>query len=183
MRTVDPALGKAVALSILLHALSLAAGGWLVKPVHGAAAAGEAQLSVALRSQLQPALLLDESLQRARRAPARSRPARKPSVLVVRTRNASNGSRDLESEAARQAKVGIPRELLYPPEAIARGLEGDALVLLVLDASGDAIAARLEKSSGHALLDDAAVRAARTLRALPASVPREVLLPVRFRLR
>ena len=57
------------------------------------------------------------------------------------------------------------------------------LVLLFLDASGNAIAARLEASSGHALLDDAAVRAARTLRALPDSAPREALLPVRFRLR
>ena len=34
-----------------------------------------------------------------------------------------------------------------------------------------------------ALLDDAALHAARTLRALPDSAPREVLLPVRFRLR
>ncbi len=56
-------------------------------------------------------------------------------------------------------------------------------MLLVLDASGNAIAARLEASSGHALLDDAAVRAARTLHALPESMPREALLPVRFRLR
>ena len=56
-------------------------------------------------------------------------------------------------------------------------------MLLFLDASGNAIAARLEASSGHALLDDAAVRAARTLRSLPDSAPREVLFPVRFRLR
>ena len=45
------------------------------------------------------------------------------------------------------------------------------------------ITARLEASSGHAILDEAAVRAARALRALPASAPREALLPVRFRLR
>ena len=57
------------------------------------------------------------------------------------------------------------------------------LVLLFLDTGGNAIAARLESSSGHALLDDAAVRAARTLRALPGSAPREALVPVRFRLR
>jgi len=58
-----------------------------------------------------------------------------------------------------------------------------ALVLLFLDESGNAIAARIEASSGHALLDAAAVRAARTLRAMPASTPREAVLPVRFRLR
>ena len=89
----------------------------------------------------------------------------------------------LAGEAVRQANAQIARELLYPPEAIARGLEGQALVLLFLDGSGNAIAARLEVSSGHPLLDDAAVRAAKTLRALPDSAPREALLPVRFRLR
>ena len=77
----------------------------------------------------------------------------------------------------------LKRELPYPPEAIARGLEGEAVVLLFLDASGNALAARLEASSGHAMLDEAAVRAVRTLRSLPDSAPREVLLPVRFRLR
>ena len=77
----------------------------------------------------------------------------------------------------------LARELFYPPAAIERGLEGEALVLLFLDASGNAIAARLESSSGHALLDDAAVKAARTLRSLPDTAPREALLPVRFRLR
>ena len=55
--------------------------------------------------------------------------------------------------------------------------------MLFLDEAGNAIAARVEASSGHKLLDDAAVRAARGLRALPASAPREALVPVRFRLR
>ena len=89
----------------------------------------------------------------------------------------------LAGEAARKAGAQIARELYYPPEAIERGLEGEALVLLFLDESGNAIAARIESSSGHALLDAAAVRAARTLRAMPAGAPREALLPVRFRLR
>ena len=89
----------------------------------------------------------------------------------------------LSGEAARSAAEQLQRELPYPPEAIERGLQGEALVLLFLDPSGNVIAARLESSSGHALLDDAAVRAARTLHALPASAPREALLPVRFRLR
>ena len=52
-----------------------------------------------------------------------------------------------------------------------------------LDDAGHVIAARLEASSGHPILDEAAVRAARTLHDLPAGAPREALLPVRFRLR
>jgi protein TonB len=89
----------------------------------------------------------------------------------------------LSGQAARVAAEQMARELLYPIEAVERGLQGEALVLLFLDESGNAVAARLEESSGHALLDEAAVRAARTLRALPSSAHREVLLPVRFRLR
>lgn len=71
----------------------------------------------------------------------------------------------------------------YPAEAIARGLEGEALVLLIIDESGQVVATRLEQSSGHALLDEAALRAARSLKALPADAPRQTVLPVRFRLK
>jgi periplasmic protein TonB len=71
----------------------------------------------------------------------------------------------------------------YPPEAIARGLEGEVLVLIIISESGQVTAARVEQSSGHHLLDDAALNAVRSLRSLPADAPREALLPVRFRLR
>ena len=89
----------------------------------------------------------------------------------------------LGGQAAAVVAEQLQRELPYPPEAIERGLQGEALVLLFLDATGNAIAARIESSSGHGILDDAALRAARSLRSLPASAPREVVLPVRFRLR
>jgi protein TonB len=94
-----------------------------------------------------------------------------------------SGPQGLSGEAARSAYQQMAKALLYPREAIERSIEGEATVLLFLDESGDVIAARLEKTSGYALLDDAAVRAARSLRALPAGAPREALLPVRFRLR
>ncbi len=71
----------------------------------------------------------------------------------------------------------------YPAEAIARGLEGDADVLLVLGEDGRVTATRLERSSGHPLLDEAALRAVRSLQSLPMDAPRQVVLPVRFRLR
>ena len=89
----------------------------------------------------------------------------------------------LTGEAALRAAEQLARELPYPHEAIERGLQGEALVLLFLDSAGNVTAARLEASSGHAILDDAAVRAARQLHSLPDSAPREALLPVRFRLR
>ena len=71
----------------------------------------------------------------------------------------------------------------YPAQAIAQGLEGEVQVLLIIDESGTVSAARVEQSSGHAILDEAALRAVRSLRSLPADAPREVVLPVRFRLR
>ena len=56
-------------------------------------------------------------------------------------------------------------------------------MLIIIDESGRVTAARVEQGSGHRILDDAALRAVRSLRSLPADAPREALLPVRFRLR
>lgn len=73
--------------------------------------------------------------------------------------------------------------LFYPAEAIDQGLQGEALVLMIIDPSGKVSAARIERSSGHATLDQAALRAIRSLRSLPADAPQEAVLPVRFSLR
>jgi protein TonB len=169
-------LGEALALSLLLHAaaVSLAAGHL---PLLLSARATPADITVWLREALPEAVAVPEpprlTLPSPRALPANATPA---------ARSVSPAPR-LSGDAAQRATAQLRDELLYPPEAIARGLEGEAVVLLFLDAAGNAIAARLESSSGHALLDDAALRAARRLRELPPSAPREALLPVRFRLR
>ncbi len=69
----------------------------------------------------------------------------------------------------------------YPPEAIARGLEGEAILMLRFGVDGALIDAQIAKSSGHVILDEAALRA---IRATPrfASGPREMLFPVTFAL-
>ena len=178
-----PFLGRALVISVVLHAALIAAPAWR----------GEAPLQAPLTVWLREALAAQES-----QAPAPPRAPALPKLrLPVKTapdaglatpaaervaRQASSLQR-FSGEAAHSAGEQMGRTLLYPAEAIERGLQGEALVLLFLDESGDAIAARLEASSGHPLLDQAAVRAARTLRALPASAAREALLPVRFRLR
>jgi periplasmic protein TonB len=182
-----PFLGRALAISLLLHAALIAAMARLDSPSPLLKTPALPVLNVALPEKpveaqppmpAQPPLLLPESTPRhasAAKPVAAARQPREDAPSVARQR--------LAGEAARQAMQQLSRELYYPPEAVERGLEGEALVLLFLDASGNAIAARLEASSGHALLDDAAVKAARTLRSLPDSAPREALLPVRFRLR
>lgn len=75
----------------------------------------------------------------------------------------------------------LANELLYPPAAIAQGLEGEAWVRLIFDEHGRVSTVSLVQSSGHALLDRAALRAARRLHA-PEATLSELILPVRFRL-
>lgn len=173
-------LGRALALSLVLHAAALATLAQLVAPQAPRRALPD--LTVTLRetelvpeqpAPARPQLLLPQDT--ARNASAARPAARQPAPAVPVAR--------LSGDAALKAQEQLQRELLYPREAIERGLEGEALVLLFLDQAGNAVAARIESSSGHALLDDAALRAARTLRALPDSAPRDVLLEVRFRLR
>ena len=189
-------LGRALALSLVLHAAAIALVVQLTAPTPHTGRPAQADLRVSLRDRLgasdepapaPPQLLLPrDSPRNANPAtpagaarPLRNAPG--PGAIPAVTLAASPVR--LSGEAALRAAEQLQRELPYPPEAIERGLQGEALVLLFLDQSGNAIAARLESSSGHALLDEAAVRAARSLRALPDSAPREALLPVRFRLR
>ena len=194
MKSLPSRLGRALILSLVLHAALIYAGMRLIAPAIRIESRTQPDLKVSLRERLvepvapaQPQLLLSRDAGSNANAAA--------PVIEFRPRLAVPGPRAsvaspavaapprLEGEAARRVVEQLRGELPYPPEAVERGLQGEALVLLFLDASGNAIAARLESSSGHALLDDAAIRAVRTLRALPDSAPREALVPVRFRLR
>ena len=168
-------MGWSLALSVLLHAGVMALVTGFLPSAMQAQRREHAALDVRLRDApeitLPPAPVAPRLI-----LPQKSQPhpsAARPPVAAQR----------LSGEAARSARRQIADALLYPREAIEQGIEGEATVLLFLDEAGDAIAARLEASSGHALLDDAAVRAARGLRSLPTGAPREALLPVRFRLR
>jgi protein TonB len=186
MKSVPSFLGRALALSLILHAAAIAVVAQFAIPVLRTGQPEMMELKVSLREPpagpeppIQPQLLLPQPVPRNANA---GRPARASRPADAVAAGALTVPR-LEGEAAQVAMEQLRRELPYPPEAIERGLQGEALVLLFLDASGNAIAARLESSSGHALLDEAALRAARSLRSLPDSAPREALFPVRFRLR
>ena len=88
----------------------------------------------------------------------------------------------LTREALRQMAALAAQEDFYPREAIRQGIEGEVWVQIFLDGNGHVIAARIDRSSGHPSLDQAALRAARTLRSLPGNGLEEAVLPVRFRL-
>ena len=82
----------------------------------------------------------------------------------------------------------IQDTLTYPPPARRRGLSGTVNLEILIDARGHISDVLVVRSSSHALLDDAAVDAARGLRRIPFPPdvrPRalRVRLPVKFELR
>ena len=89
--------------------------------------------------------------------------------------------RRLQGSSLRRAHAALSEHLFYPPEAVARGLEGDVILLLTLSDRGQLVSAAIARGSGHALLDQAALDAARQIGALPGN-PRQTLFPVSFRL-
>jgi protein TonB len=89
--------------------------------------------------------------------------------------------KNLSGTSLHRARATLSKHLFYPPPAVSQGLEGEVVLLLTLDTAGRILAIEIAKSSGHALLDEAAIDAARHLGALPGN-PRQTLLPVSFRL-
>ncbi len=93
----------------------------------------------------------------------------------------ARGGMSRKSVAA--ARRQLAEHVYYPPEAIRLGLEGEVRLLLTLAADGTITDASIAASSGHDLLDQAALRAARALARLAGADRRELLLPVVFSLR
>jgi protein TonB len=87
----------------------------------------------------------------------------------------------MRGAALRRAQSALSKHLFYPDEAIKRGLEGEVLLLLMLDNKGRVKNAEIARSSGHGLLDAAALDAVRQIGTLPGN-PSQTLFPVSFRL-
>ncbi len=173
-------LAVACLLSLLFHAAVLGGGSWIHLRSGAAHEARETLQARLVEPSLPPppALLAPEPPQPRAETKPESRPRPKPQPAAPNLHRGFTAT-----DIARMALQQIARQPFYPEEAIERGLEGDAVVRLFLDESGNAVAARLESGSGHAILDEAAVRAARGVHSLPAGTATEVVLPVRFRLR
>jgi protein TonB len=102
------------------------------------------------------------------------RPASPPLSATARAGHAAR--------AREQARQQLNRQVFYPPEAVERGLEGEVKLRLRLDATGRVIDAAVLSGSGHAVLDQAALVAARQIGRIDAGGAEELLLPVVFRL-
>ncbi|HOI52725.1 MAG TPA: energy transducer TonB [Azonexus sp.] len=161
-------------MSLLIHAAPFLAGNWL------ADAPPPTPRPPPLQAQLQAPPPVPELIVPETPKPPAEKSATRPRQAAPSGpgATASTWTRAIREQFSRQQQAG----LFYPAEAIRLGLEGEALVFMMLDADGNVVAARVEAGSGHELLDRAALDAVRRLRALPADAPQEALLPVRFRL-
>ncbi|MCF8178377.1 MAG: energy transducer TonB [Sulfuritalea sp.] len=104
-----------------------------------------------------------------------------PNEVVTRSPPPITSPRKLQGSALRRAQASLTKHLYYPPEAIQRGMEGEVILLLQLAEDGRLVSVSVARSSGHALLDQAALQAARSIGTLPGS-PGQSLFPVTFRL-
>jgi len=83
----------------------------------------------------------------------------------------------------------VRKDFKYPRAAIRAGMEGRAVVAIMIDEEGRVISAKLSTSSGYDILDDAAVKAAKSISKVPKAPAelewskRRVKIPFKFRLR
>lgn len=131
-----------------------------------------------------PPDLLKNTLEQQAKPPAPP-PAtpRRESDAKRAARRPAEQAEQLPPEQLEATLARLSETLFYPPEALRRNLEGEVVLMLELGDGGRILQASVASGSGHAVLDDAALRAARKLGSLgPAAAGRTILLPVRFRL-
>gem|GEM_PF-437293 len=75
------------------------------------------------------------------------------------------------------------KKLVYPAAARTQGIEGEVNLLLVFDSEGVLRDAQIASSSGHPILDDAALKSALEMGKLPNAINQQLILSVQFRLR
>lgn len=89
----------------------------------------------------------------------------------------------VKSGARTAAERKLADHVYYPAAAAAAGLEGDVRLLITLDDGGVVQDVQIAAGSGHAILDQAAIRGAWAMHSLPGVGQREIMLPVTFQLR
>lgn len=101
-------------------------------------------------------------------------PARKPEPKPA--------AKNTQKRDIQIAQRKLSEQQFYPPEAVARNIEGEVRLIIKLSDSGAVEDVSVAASSGHAILDNAAVRAAYAMGSLTGVTSRELVLPVIFRL-
>jgi len=180
MTRIDYRLFAALALSLSLHLLPLLPDFNFGQNFRLTAAPLTAELRPPPETSAMPPLSLPEPSKPQKAPPPQTKPRLDPKPTdKAATQPAKTWTQAVREHLKKLDTAGQ----FYPAEAIARGLEGEVLVLVLIDEAGKVSAARVEQGSGQPVLDEAALRAVRSLQSLPADAPRQVVLPVRFRLR
>ena len=99
------------------------------------------------------------------------------------------GEQRLLAIYARKVSSAFQRRLTYPPAAARRRIEGVVMVELVIEADGEVVGCRMTRSSGHDVLDEAALEAVRKVGDVPKPpdalrwTRRALLVPLSYELR
>jgi len=115
-----------------------------------------------------------------------------PATSPVETSDAEGEVTDFDLKGAlaaykRKLSRALKKDYNYPRAARRAGIEGRAIVRILIDASGNVLSVELASSSGHDILDNAALEAARSVKHVPAAPDslrwgeRHIKVPFRFR--
>lgn len=176
----SPRLLLAFVASMLIHA-TLFGGGTLLAsrrthpPPGGPLTPAMIEARLHAPAAVEP--LLKDTLGESESSPPAARPV-PPPVPTPGPKTAAATARKTTAGAQRK----LAEHLYYPAAAIAAGMEGEVRLLLTLSPTGEILDAQVARGSGHTLLDQAAVRAALAMGALPDVEKTELILPVVFRL-
>lgn len=110
------------------------------------------------------------------------RPRPEPAAPRVADKRAAALPKPSLRREVQTAQRKLSQHLFYPAEAVERGIEGDVRLLVKVGAEGRVEAVSVAATSGHPMLDNAAIRAAYAMGALSAGEARELIVPVIFRL-
>lgn len=168
----------ALALSLALHA-SL-----LLPPVRKPDGpprqpALEALLRLPAKTEVSDGEALLKNTLAVERAPAAAKPPPPAPPAPRASQPVAKTSVRREVEAAQRK---LSPHLYYPPEAVARGLEGEVRLILTLGDDGSIAEVSIGTSSGHPILDKAAIKAAYAMGKVNWAHSHELILPVIFRL-
>jgi len=122
-----------------------------------------------------PVIADTEATDTAKTATPSPSPAR-PAVVAVNKRGNLGQEAHVDRRGALRGYLkaitrNVHREYSYPRSAQRARLEGRAVVTITIDAQGNVTGVKLAETSGHSVLDDAALAAARSLMRLPAAPP------------
>ncbi len=137
----------------------------------------QATLRLPPKVEAAPADLLLKNTIDAEPAPQAKPPAPVPSPRAIPKAPTKNAVREVQS-----AQRKLSKQLFYPPEAVARGIEGDVWLILKLGDDGEILDVGIAQSSGHAILDNAAIKAAYAMGKQIGATSRELIVPAHFQL-